>query len=371
MENKIKFVNYCDGDCLNRYDGTLDGDKLTVEFIISAPCAKELFVCGNAATKLSDGNFSANVTLRGGRNDIRAKDSEGNETEIAIYHFPKHNEKHYRISSDDNILFLADITRGNYKSVFDHPYLSVYKKAHDLYGAMVQINLFYEYGEYGASRFKNPPECFNLSMMTDKYKEEFRANSDWLKFAFHSKNETERPYANADPETILADEAAVRREVLRFAGEECYSFSTTTTHYGSGTKECVKALRNIGFKALTGYFIIKGERPRVSYYLDKERVEKVEGRDMWLDRETDMLMVRIDKVLNESSNELNLEYLDSLTRDPHRGGFISIMIHEQYFYPNYIKYIENFEEIVLDAAKLLYERGYRSIHLPELLNTEF
>ena len=88
---------------------------------------------------------------------------------------------------------------------------------------------------------------------------------------------------------------------------------------------------------------------------------------MWHDGETDMLMIRIDRVLNEEPNEKNLAYLDSLTRDRHRGGFISIMIHEQYFYPYYYKHLPNFEALVLDAAKLLYERGYRSIHLPELL----
>lgn len=367
MNKRIKFKNFNDGDCLNRYDGAVDGELLAVELMLSAPESKEICINGERAARLDSGDFSARLMLHGGRNEILAVDGDGNERSISLFYFPQHNEKHYRISSDDNIIFLADLTRGNYASIFDHPYLAVYKKAHDLYGAMVQLNLFYEYCDITYDGFSCDMPYFNLSMMTDKYKEEFKASSDWLKFAFHSRNETARPYANATSDEILNDEADVRREVLRFAGAECYSFETTTTHYGSGTKECVKALRDIGYKSLTGYFVLRDDRPRVSYYLDRDTVERVERRDMWYDRETDMILVRIDKVLNEDKNEVNLAYLDSLTSDCHRGGFISIMIHEQYFYKDYKNYKPDFEALVLDAAKLLYERGYRSIHLPELL----
>ncbi len=367
MNEKIVFQNFYDGDCLNCYDGEIRDGILEVELLISAPTSEEVAISGIRATKLCEGEFSAKVKMIGGRNDFCATDGKGNEAKITLYHFPRHNEKRYMISSDDNIVFLEELSRGSYSSIFDHPYLAVYKKAHELYGAAVQLNLFYEYCDMGMEHFSKPKSYFNLSMMTDKYKEEFQTNSDWLKFAFHSKNELARPYLNATPEEILADEEAVRREVIRFAGEECYSFKTTTTHYGTGTKECVKALRAIGYKALTGYFVLRNDRPRVSYYLDRDTVERIERRDMWLDHETDMLMVRIDRVLNEEKNEENLKYLASLTNDPHRGGFISIMIHEQYFYKDYRSYKPDFEALVLDAAKLLYERGYRAIHIPELL----
>lgn len=366
MNDEIEFVNYYDGDCLNRYDGTLDGEYLTVELTVSAPESKKICINDERAARLESGEFSARLLLHSGRNEILAVDENGNKKGITLFYFPEHNKKHYRISSDDNIIFLEDLTRGNYVSIFDHPYLAVYKKAHDLYGASVQLNLFYEYCESGMAKLSIPKKHFDLSMMTDRYKAEFMANSNWLKFAFHSRNELARPYANAAPEEILRDEYDVRREVERFAGAESYSYETTTIHYGSGTKECVKALRDIGYKSLTGYFTVRDNRPRVSYYLDVDTVEKVEKRDMWYDRETDMLMVKIDKVLNEESNEKNLAYLDALTNDPHRGGFISIMIHEQYFYPYYYKHLPDFEALVLDAAKLLYERGYRSLHLPKL-----
>jgi hypothetical protein len=43
------------------------------------------------------------------------------------------------------------------------------------------------------------------------------------------------------------------------------------------------------------------------------------------------------------------------------------MIHEQYFYRDYIRYKPDFEALVLDATKLLYDNGYRAINIPELL----
>jgi hypothetical protein len=202
-------------------------------------------------------------------------------------------------------------------------------------------------------------------MVTDRYKDEWIKNSDWLKLAFHSKNETPHPYRSATLDEIREDLLAVHREIIRFAGAECLS-DTTTIHYGAANLECARELRALGYRSLTGYFVNREDKPRVSYYLDRRTVEHVEKRDAWVDTEEDLMLVRIDRVLNENNANENREYLEKLTLDPHRGGFISIMIHEQYFYKNYKAHIENFEELVLDAAKLLYEKGYRGAHVSEL-----
>ena len=64
------------------------------------------------------------------------------QKEINVRDLKDNFVKRFRISSDDNILFLKDLSEGDYKSIFDHPYLAVYKKAHDLFGAKVHLNLF-------------------------------------------------------------------------------------------------------------------------------------------------------------------------------------------------------------------------------------
>ncbi len=201
--------------------------------------------------------------------------------------------KKYRISSDDNILFLADITanQDTYRSIFDNPYLAIYKKAHDCYGAKVHLNLFYEFDRAAAACFSSDRPDFNLSMMTDRFKEEWEANADWLKLSFHARAEKpDRPYQYAAPETIVADHLAVRREVLRFAGEKTFSSDVTTVHWGEANPACVAALRDHGYRALTGYFEIykKTGKPLVSYYAPIALTQHVGERDFWHDTEMGM-----------------------------------------------------------------------------------
>ena len=96
---------------------------------------------------------------------------------------------YYRFSVDDNIWFLRDLSFGHYSSIFEHPYLKVYKDLHDRYGAKFQLNIYYE------------TEGFDLSQMTDKFKTEWIENSNWLRLSFHAKADApEAPYLNASYE---------------------------------------------------------------------------------------------------------------------------------------------------------------------------
>ena len=80
--------------------------------------------------------------------------------------------KKFCFTVDDNVRFFKEITERDYASIFEHPYLAMYKRLHGKYGLSVQLNLFYEM------------PSFNLTEMTDKYAEEWRENSDWLKQSF-------------------------------------------------------------------------------------------------------------------------------------------------------------------------------------------
>jgi hypothetical protein len=277
--------------------------------------------------------------------------------------------KHYRVSSDDNIRFLKELTEGDYASIFDHPYLAVYKKAHDLYGAKAHLNLFYAFDHQARSFFAEDPGYFDLSMMTDQYKDEFIANSHWLKLAFHAKSEfPDKPYQHADRKTVRDDCIAVCREICRFAGKECIS-NSTTIHWGEANREVVRELRALGFTSLTGYFWRdQNNIPIVSYYTDPEMADHIGTRDFWMDTAEDMIFGRIDSVLNIGSFEAVLQEVQEAAEDPHRGGFVSIMIHEQYFYPDYINYLADFEARVLESCKILANKGYTGAHISDITN---
>ena len=197
-----------------------------------------------------------------------------------------------------------------------------------------------------------------------KLRDEFRANSNWLKLSFHSESEMpDAPYENADGETVRKDCLRVHREIIRFAGEECLS-SCTTVHWGSANEDGVRALRELGYRALTGYFI----PPRsVSYYAPEELVAHIYERDFWKDTATDMIFGRIDFVLNCIGHEENMKAVKEIIASPTRGGFVSLMIHEQYFHKDYIKYLPDFETRVLEPCALLAENGYEGRHIAEVL----
>ncbi len=65
---------------------------------------------------------------------------------------------------------------------------------------------------------------------------------------------------------------------------------------------------------------------------------------------------KIDVIMNKYSQEQILESLSSLCG----RELIKIMIHEQYFYPDYPRYQPDFEEKIDAAFAFLKENGYES-----------
>ena len=94
---------------------------------------------------------------------------------------------------DDNIRFLKELNGQQYPSIFSHPYLAMYRRLHEKYGLKVQLNLFYE------------ADGFDLSQMTDKYRDEWLENSDWLKLSFHSRRENVEPYRSSGYREVYED----------------------------------------------------------------------------------------------------------------------------------------------------------------------
>jgi len=362
----IRFANWIDGDCVNERDGKKIENGIEIPVAVEAPANCEVFLNGKPM-EYANGTYHATVQIFGYRNTLLAEDrTNGTDAKIVLLYIPYAVGK-YRFSSDDNILFLQDITehKDTYKSIFENPYLAIYKKAHDLYGAKVHLNLFYAFDENGRKKFSTDRTYFDLSMMTDKFKDEFAANADWLKLAFHAHAEHPAyPYAEATAEKITEDCIRVHREIIRFAGPASIS-NSTTTHFGSGNRECVRALRALGYTSLTGYFRVRDGKSWVSYYTPTDVCEHVSERDFWYDSEEDMLFGRIDRVTNLGTLEDVMEEVIESANHPHKGGFVSVMIHEQYFHKDYTIHLPDFEARILEPCRYLWEHGYVGCHISE------
>lgn len=125
--------------------------------------------------------------------------------------------KKFCFSVDDNIRFLKEITENHLQSIFNHPYLAMYRRLHREFGLKIQLNLFYQM------------EGFDLSQMSDGYYEEWEANSDWLKLSFHSERESVKPYERSGYDEVYEDCKRVNEQIERFASPAALA-STTTIH---------------------------------------------------------------------------------------------------------------------------------------------
>lgn len=369
-EKQFRFAFPLDGDCLNIYDGEIKGGFLTIPVKVKAPINADIWIDEIKAEYCEKcGMYTAQIALRGYRNTIIAENrSSGEIIKAAVYKLREPVGK-FRISVDDNILFLQDIAEHQniYSSVFDNPYLAIYKKAHDLYGAKVHMNLYYEFTENDMQHYSGKRRYFNLTMMPDKYKSEFLANSDWLKFSFHARaNLPDKPYETTSIARITEDIELVEREIERFAGREMISHATTL-HWGASNENGVRALRQHGYKGLNGYFDFDSNgKPLVSYFYPNEIIENFQNRDFWVDNDENVIYSKVDMVLNSYKLENVIPKLEKIYDNPHIGGFVELLIHEQYFHKDYISYIPEYAEIILTAAKWLHDRGYKGSHLSEV-----
>lgn len=256
--------------------------------------------------------------------------------------------KEFCFTVDDNIRVFQQIAENRYESIFDHPYLAMYKRLHDKYGVKVQLNLFYS------------GHNFNLSMMPADYRPEWEENADWLKMSFHSRYENPRPYEFSGYDEVARDCCAVQDEILRFAGEASLGL-TTTIHYCITTPEGLQALIDNGVRGLLGLFGT-ADKPRESYCLPEAQYGAAcrAGETVWVD---DVAFAGIDCILNEY-NDVD-RTIASLV--PYIGrDIVKIMIHEQYFYSDYRAYHPEFENKLDAAFALLFENGYESRFFEEI-----
>lgn len=253
----------------------------------------------------------------------------------------------FTFTVDDNIIVFKEIAERGYESIFDHPYLAMYKRLHEALGLKVQLNLFYR------------KDGFTLSDFPDVYSDEFKRSSNWLKLSFHSDHENVRPYEFSDYQEVYEDTKRVNAEIVRFAGEDSLA-KTTTVHYCLTTKDGVKALIDNGIEGLLGLYG-KDQDPSISYSMTKDEAEVLcTGVSL---KEGVMTFAALDIVLNLYDKDEILRRLSLL----YGRELIKIMIHEQYFYPGYKNYQKDFEEKVYAAIEALKENGYESVFFEETI----
>jgi hypothetical protein len=354
LKNKISFVSPIDGDMLNEYDGTVADGCLLTQVKVLAPSVKKIKINGVTAN-YEDGMYVANIRLKDYKNTIEVKDVASGEKQSILVFWLKNYTNKYRLSLDDNIWFLKDISKNadKYKSIFENPYLGLLKQVHDTYGTKIHLNIFYQ------------TDGFNLSQMTDQYKNEWKENAGWLRLSFHALQEfPDKPYIHAGYNEVKRDCEMVLAQIRRFAGEEVMG-PVTTIHWGEANVDGCRALKDLGYKALVGYFRVDPDP--VSYYLDLEKVQHVNNRFIWRDNHKGLIFSKIAIVLDKTQLEQIVPNLDNLKSNLHKPAFIDLLIHEQYFHPTYKDYQPDYSKKILTAVKWAADNGYQPAFLSECI----
>jgi hypothetical protein len=346
----LRITDPIDGAILNHNIGTVRDDGLEILVTGEAPAGAEVLVNGSKAT-WNGPHVSCRLLLREHRSTITA--TSGGETHSITVLWDQGSFKRYRYSTDDNCRFLSEIARDRPDSVFEHPYMALWRDMHEQYGTRVHHNLFFEH------------EDFDLTQMPDTYRDEWQANADWIRFSFHSRRSQPRnPYIDATAQQIVEDFDAVTTEVSRFAGSELLS-PFTTVHWGEATLEACRALRERGILGLVGYFLFRDGRPRVAYYQGAEMTQYLNTHDYWYDTREDILFVKHDMVVNNVLPEDVVPGLAPLAADPNQTELFELMIHEPQFYPDYSGHRPRYREQVETSIRWATENGYKSVFYEE------
>lgn len=293
---------------------------------------------------------------------------------------------------EDVIWVLRDLYKNNPVSIFDNDYLNTLKIAHDKFGTKTQLNLFYSTDNFYGN------DDFNLSQMPSKYKKEFLDNSDWLKFAFHARQEfPDYPYVNGNYDQVKEDFLKVKAEVIRFADEKCWT-NTVVAHWLSMSYDACKALKDCGVKLISatngekyefngdpnslpfGHYARLLQDRKAETMVMKRNGENflcshnhsvklgfentAKTLDVELDEKTGLYFKKLNDII---INCHTLESLISTLNDSLGDEYIGIGNHEQYYYSDYIAYQSDYSEKVLKTAELISNAGYEYIFLEDLV----
>ena len=339
------------GAILNRHDGSEQAAGLTVS--VKGTCTgRDPVRVNGVLAQTTAGRFSASVCLRDRQTTLTA--TCGNEAAAVTVLYDQASYPRYRFSLDDNIWFLRDLAQKRYRSLFENPYLALWQRLHRTYGTKVHCNVYFQC------------EDFNLTQMPDAYKREWQDQADWFRMTFHAlQNEPARPYLTAGFEQVAHDFDLVTDQIRRFAGDEVLD-PFTTIHWGEATREGCRAVRDRGIRGLAGYFVFGQDgAPTVSYYADRELTQYMAGHDYCKDFSEDLFFIRHDMVINSFALPAIVPRLEATVADPHQGEILELMIHEQYFYPDYRAHLPDYAERCEAAVRWVTEKGYAPVFYGE------
>ena len=330
------------------------GGKIPVVKCIAESKHETLTVNGIPA-KMENDRFILEIPLEKTYQELNF--ASGGETACTHVWRADTDRRIFRVSVDDNIRFLQDIAERDYNSIFENPYLAMYRSLHEKYGVKIHMNIYWESPEYGT---------FTLPQLSDRYKQEWLDNRNWLHLSFHARaDKPDWPYLHAGYQKVYDDCLPVMREIRRFAGKVGH---VTTLHFAETGKDGIRALYDCGIRVLLGdYTLDANGNPYICYGATCEQYNAVRKHCFWKDPETKMIFCPCDLVLNTGELSEVRSTMDEFERKWPNRAFVDILIHEQYFYSDYRRYLPDYRRRLEEGIEWCLENGYAPGFIDEIL----
>jgi len=218
------------------------------------------------------------------------------------------------ISFDDTIEVFFDLTQNEekYVSIFENEFLGFLKEMHDEYEAVFSLYCFYQ----------NADGTFNLSMCTDKFVNEFKVNSEWLKVGFHNMNEHGN-LVNATAEEAEEAYGLIISELIRITGGKESLDRVVRLQNFAGNAEVITALAECE-NGIEGLYTADDERQ--SYFLEESDNLYIYTHDYLKEDELDIVYISTDKRLENSLNVY--KDLEVIAENDNQNKIIEIFTHE-------------------------------------------
>ena len=212
-------------------------------------------------------------------------------------------------SVDDTIAIFENLTKENYSSCFEEPTLKFLKSLNEKYGLKVSMYCFFESGS-----------GFNLSEATQKFKDEFKENSNWLKFGFHAFDSASK-YDKYDADKFIKEAEQVYENLERIVSYDAIIYDVRLG-FAQGSFDCIKAYKNRYplFNILYGV-----DDDRIEYYLTPEENDILINEGLIFENRAD-ITIKLSELRLEQQTNMN-EYLKKM---PKRDIYV-FFTHEVHF----------------------------------------
>lgn len=248
--------------------------------------------------------------------------------------------KFAHVSIDDFIEAFRDITENEdvYESIFENKLFKSLKDLHEKYGVKISCYIYY----------RSDDKKFDLSMCTDKFSEEFKENSSWLKFGFHTRD-AGRNYESLPGFIIKNDYDRITDELLRITGsEQCIDkVIRLQSFYGSHS-----AIKEIQETEIGIIGLLSADDTRRSYSLNDEDNSQLYLYDYFEDEnnikyfKTD---IRLENIVNIKTT---LQEID-IENNSETNQILTIFTHEWKIYED-----DNILKLLNELCEKIASEGY-------------